>query len=296
MELQHLRAFVAVAEDMHVSRAARRLHLAQPTLSRQVAALERELGVDLFSRARRQLQLTSAGAAFLAEAREILQRTEDATRYVRRVARGEVGTLRLGFVQSATYVVLPRLAGAFRAECPGVRLDVRAMTTLEQLAALQGDGLDVGLLRPRQPADPGASDHGLRFRVVSRDPMVVALPAGHPLTRRRELSLADLSREPFILHGKEIGSTGHDLILESCARAGFNPDVVHQAKDTATIVALVGAGLGLSILIGPAPPIDPSLVTYRRLTDDLPTWDLALAWSPHNPSPALERLLALDVS
>ena len=294
VELQQLRTFVAVAEDLHMGRAADRLHLAQPTLSRQIAALERELEVELFSRARRRFQLTSAGSAFLAEALAILERTENAKQHARRAARGEIGVVRLGFVQSATYEALPRLALRFRAECPDVRLDARPMTTLEQLAALTNDELEVGLLRPRQPAGAAGPHRGLRFRVLSRDSMVVALPAAHRLSRRRKLALTQLSGEPFILHGKEVGSTGFDLIVERCAQAGFTPNVVHHAHNTATTVALVGAGLGISILIGPPPPIDPALVVYRPLTDELPTWDLALAWSPDNPSTTLARFLALD--
>lgn len=135
VELQQLRTFVAVAEDLHMGRAAHRLHLAQPTLSRQIAALERELGVELFSRAHRRFQLTSAGSAFLAEALAILERTENAKQHAQRAARGEIGVVRLGFVQSATYEALPRLALQFRGECPDVRLDARPMTTLEQLPA-----------------------------------------------------------------------------------------------------------------------------------------------------------------
>jgi DNA-binding transcriptional LysR family regulator len=296
VELQQLRTFVAVAEDLHVGRAARRLHLAQPTLSRQIAALERELGVELFSRARRRFQLTSAGAVFLAEARAVLQRAENAKRHAQRAARGEIGILRLGFVQSAMFDVLPRLARRFRAECPGVRLDARAMTTLEQIAALRSDRIDVGLLRPQQPANDAAQRPGFQFRVLSRDQMVVALPTAHRLARRRRLALANLSDEPFILHSKEAGSTGYDLVIERCEQVGFTPDVVQQAKDTSTIVALVSAGIGVSILIGPPPPIDPTLVVYRPLTDDLPTWDLALVWSPGNPSTALTKFLAIDTA
>lgn len=293
MELQQLRTFVAVAADLHMGRAAGRLHLAQPTLSRQIAALERELGVELFSRTHRRLRLTSAGDAFLAEALAILERSDNAKQHAQRAARGEIGVVRLGFVQSATYEALPRLAKQLRAECPDVRLDARPMTTLEQLPALTNDELDVGLLRPQQPVDAADPRNGLRFRVLSSDSMVVALPAAHRLARRRKLALTQLSDEPFVLHGKEVGSTGFDLIVERCARAGFTPDVVHQAHNTSTIVALVGAGLGISILIGPPPPIDPALVVYRPLTDELPTWDLALAWSADNSSATLARLLAM---
>jgi DNA-binding transcriptional LysR family regulator len=170
------------------------------------------------------------------------------------------------------------------------------MTTLEQIAALRSDRLDVGLLRPQQPADDTTQRSGLQFRVLSRDPMVVALPTAHRLSRRRKLALTDLAEEPFVLHSNEAGSTGYDLVIDRCEQAGFTPDVVQQAQDTSTIVALVSAGIGVSILIGPPPPIDPTLVVYRPLADDLPVWELALAWSPDNPSVALTRFLAMDTT
>ncbi|MFD2078181.1 LysR substrate-binding domain-containing protein [Actinopolymorpha cephalotaxi] len=293
MELHQLRSFVAVADGMHVGQAARRLHVAQPTLSRQIAALERDLGVELFSRARRRLALTSAGEVFLAEAREILQRADKAKRDAQRAARGEVGTLRLGYVQSATYDALPRIAGPFRSQSPGIRLDVQAMTTLRQIAALRAGTLDVGLLRPQQPSarkHPGVLD-GLRTSVLSHDDMLAVLPAGHPLADQDRIALADLRGEAFLLYAAEAGSSGYDVIVEACLRAGFMPDVVQHPKDAATLVALVAAGLGISIMISPGPPIDPALIAFRPLADDLPTWDLALAWSPDNPSTALARFL-----
>ncbi|HEY8456757.1 MAG TPA: LysR family transcriptional regulator [Actinopolymorphaceae bacterium] len=293
MELDQLRAFLAVADGMHMGRAAKRLHLAQPTLSRQIAALERELGVRLFSRARRRLSLTSAGQVFLDEAREILRRVDNARRDAVRAARGEIGTLRLGFVQSATYEVMPRLVRRFRTECPDVHLEISFMTTLQQLEALQSGALDAGLLRPQQPAGTPIDRLGLEVVVLERNSMVVALPAAHPLAARDEVALADLADQPFVLYTKEPGSTGYDLILDHCRRAGFTPDVVQHAKDAPTIVALVAAGLGVSLLIGPPPPIDPALVVYRPPRDALPTWDLGLAWAPENPSAALTRFLAI---
>lgn len=296
MELYQLRAFVVVTEDMHMGRAAARLHLTQPTLSRQIGALERDLGVELFSRRRRRLELTAAGATFRADAVELLRLADDAKRTTQRVARGEAGALRLGFVQSARYEALPRLVGQFHAAVPAVRLDAAPMTTLEQLTALRGGELDAGLLRPQQPRNRRTATPlaGLRTRILSRDSMHVALPAGHPLARRRTVALADLSAEPFVLYPNEAGSTGHDLIIEYCLRAGFAPDIVQQATDAATVVALVAAGLGVSILISPLPPADPGQVIYAPLTDPLPTWELALAWSPDNDSPALQRFLALS--
>lgn len=298
VELYQLRSFAAVADDLHMGRAATRLHLAQPTLSRQITALEHDLGVELFTRTHRRLQLTTAGEVFLAHAREILRRSESARRDANRAARGELGTLRLGFVQSATYDALPRLVGRFRSRFPDVRIDARFMTTLEQVPALRNGELDVGLLRPQQPADPrtrgdSSGITGLSVRVIGRDPMVVALPAKHRLARRKKVSLAALAEDPFVLYTKEIGSTGYDAILDNCRRAGFTPDVVQHAIDAPTIVAMVAAGLGVSVLISPTPPIDPALVAYRQVTDDLPTWEMALAWLPENPSAALAQFRRL---
>jgi DNA-binding transcriptional LysR family regulator len=293
MELYQLRSFVAVAEELHVSRAAARLHLAQPTLSRQIAALERTVGVPLFQRTRRRFHLTSAGEVLLASARDILQRADGAIREAWRAARGEVGVLRLGFVQSAVYAAVPRLVGQFRAACPEVRLEVRPMTTLQQTAALQAGELDAGLLRPQQPAAGPVERAGLRTRVLSHDPVLAVLPANHPLAARQRVPLAALADEPFILHPREPGSTGYDLIIEHCQRAGYQPRILQEANESATVVALVAAGLGVSLLLSPTPPIDPALVVYRQLLDPLPQWEMALAWRADNPSTTLARLLSL---
>jgi DNA-binding transcriptional LysR family regulator len=297
VEHYQLRSFAAVAEDLHMGRAAARLHVAQPTLSRQIASLERDLGVELFIRAHRRMRLTTAGEVFLAHARDILHRSDSARRDARRAAQGELGTLRLGFVQSATYEQLPRLVRRFRATFPDVHVEATFMTTLQQIGALRAGQLDAGLLRPQQPADTTgtAGIAGLERLSLAHDPMVAVVPAGHRLARdgSTRITLAALADEPFVLYTKESGSTGYDLILDACQSAGFTPNVVQHAMDAPTIVAMVAAGLGVSVLISPAPPIDPALVAYRPLRDELPTWELALAWMPGNPSAALARFRQL---
>jgi DNA-binding transcriptional LysR family regulator len=290
VEIEQLRLFVVVAGEMHVGRAAQRLHLAQPTLSRQIAALERDLGVELFSRARRRLRLTTAGEVFLEHARALLQHADLATREAQRASRGEIGTLRMGFVQSATYGTFPRLASAFRSACPDVRLEATSMTTLQQLPALHSGALDVGLLRPQQPA---IVDTSVCTRVVSRDRLVAVLPQSHPLASGRRVELAALAGDAFVLYPNERGATGHGIIVDACVRAGFSPHTVQEARDAQTVVALVAAGLGVSLLLTPTPPIDPALVVYRPLADPMPTWDMALAWSADNTSTVLARFLAV---
>lgn len=295
MELRQLRSFVVVAEEMNVGRAATRLHLTQPSLSRQIAALERDLGVELFARVKRRFVLTAAGATFLAEAQDLLRRSEEAVRAAQRTQRGELGTLRLRFVQSATFEPLPQILGAFRRAYPEVVLDLESWTTLRQTEALRDGRIDVGLLRPTAPADATAAVRlapELASRVVAEDSLVAVLPARHRLARRKRLRLAELADEPFVFYSRPSGPVVHDTIIGFCRAAGFTPRI-QQAADVQTIVALVAAGLGVSLLISPTPPTNPDAVVYRELSDDLPPWPLSVAWSPDNRSPVLERFLEL---
>ena len=288
MELRQAQAFVTIVDEGHVGRAAERLHVTQPTLSRQVAALERAVGVPLFDRSRRSLALTPAGAAFADGARDLVRRAAELVSSAQRAHRGELGVLRIGFVQSATFAALPSLLRPFREAWPSVRVEVTAMTTLQQVAALTEGSLEVGLLRPPVRGD-------LSLRTLSRDPLVVALPGGHRLSRRRRVSLADLADENFVLYGRESGPSVHDTIIGFCRDAGFSPRIVQEAVDVQTIVALVAANLGVSLLIAPTPQTDSSVV-FRPLAEELPPWEMALAWSRGNSSPVLARLLETDYS
>lgn len=287
MELWQARAFVVMADELHVGRAAIRLHVTQPTLSRRIAALERAVGVPLFDRIRRRLTLTPAGEVFLAGARELVRRADELTEDTRRAHRGELGVLRIGFVQSATFHALPKLVRAFRQACPDVTVEVTATTTLGQLAALRDGRIDAGLLRPPVNAPT------ISTRTLSRDPLVAALPAGHRLAGQAKVSLVDLADESFVLYSRVSGPSVHDTIVGHCMTAGFRPRIVQEALDVQTIVALVAANLGVSLLIAPTPHTDEAAVVYRPLLEELPRWEMALAWSRDNHSPVLARLLAV---
>lgn len=299
---------MVVAEEMNVGRAAIRLHLTQPSLSRQIAALEHDLGVELFARVRRRFVMTAAGETFLAEAKDLLRRADEAVRAAQRTQRGELGTLRFRFVQSATFEVLPRILGAFRAAYPEVVLDLESLTTLRQTEALRDGRIDVGLLRPNTPAAGAGTSHrtsgerdagtavvqlapGLSSRVVSSDPLVAVLPARHRLATRKRLRLEELAGDSFVFYSRASGPAVHDTIVSFCRAAGFTPRVEQEAADVQTIVSLVAAGLGVSLLISPTPPSNPDSVVYRELSDDLPLWPLSVVWSPDNRSPALARFL-----
>jgi DNA-binding transcriptional LysR family regulator len=288
MELRHLRSFVVTAEELHVGRAAARLHLTQPSLSRQIAVLEKDVGVPLFTRVRKRFALTPAGRTLLTAAKEIVRRADEAVADAHRAHRGELGTLRLRFVQSATFLALPRLLEAFRSAYPDVVLDLQTMTTIRQLEALHAGHIDVGLLRLP------SGDPALSTRVISRDPLVAALPAGHRLAAaRRPLPLAELADESLVLYRRESGPAVHDAIIGHCVAAGFSPRIIQEAADVQTILSLVAAGFGVSLLIAPTPPIAEDAVVYRPLADDLPRWEMALAWLTGNETPVLSRFLTV---
>ncbi|TDV52155.1 LysR family substrate-binding domain-containing protein [Actinophytocola oryzae] len=231
-------------------------------------------------------EVTPAGEVFLAGARDLVRRADEVAAAARRAHRGELGVLRVGFVQSATFAALPGLIRTFRAEAPEVRVEVTAMTTLRQLDALADDRIDAALLRPP------VHTPDLRLRTVSHDRLFAALPGGHPLADRARVSLADLADESFVFYERDAGPAVHDTIVGYCRAAGFSPRIVQEAVDVQTIAALVAANLGVSLLIAPTPHTDEAAVVYRPLVEDLPPWEMALAWSVRNHSPVLARLLA----
>lgn len=289
MDLRRLRAFVIAAEEGHLGRAAARLHITQPTLSRQLTALERDLAVSLFSRDRRSLELTATGRLVLDRARGVLEQADALMTDAVRAHEGKLGMVRVGFVQSATFEALPAILGPFRATHPDVQLDARAMMTVEQLPALRAGRLDVGLLRPPATVD------GIATRVISHDPLMVALPARDPLAREDVVSLADLADRDFVFYQRPPPATPdpviYDRIMGHCRAAGFRPRVVQGARDVQTIAALVAAGLGVSLLISPTPPDHGGAVVYRPVADEVPPWELCLAWVPEHLSPAAQAFL-----
>jgi DNA-binding transcriptional LysR family regulator len=286
MELRHLRYFVAVAEELNFGRAAERLRISQPPLSQQIRKLEDELGVRLFYRTKRRVELTEVGGLFLAEARKTLRQAEGAARVARRAGRGELGSLSLGFVGSAAYGVLPELLRGFRGEYPGVRLELRTMTTLEQAEALENGEIGLGVLRPPVEGD-------LKLLPVADEPLVAVLPEGHPLAARRTVPLAALAGEDFVLWPRRSGSAVYDRILGLCAGAGFSPRVAQESEEHQVIMGLVAARLGVSLMIG-----DPGLfsgrgVVFREVRDPRWSWGLALAHRRREGSPVVRAFVEL---
>lgn len=287
MELHDLRYFVAVAEELHFRHAAERLHMTQPALSRQIRGLEAELGVVLLQRTQRQVRLTMAGATFLAEARAILQRTEQAIQTTQRVARGEVGQLKLSFVAPALRGVLPAMVRSFRARCPDVQLILSERRTHEQVEAFRVHQIDLGVLYP--PVD----ESWLQVMPIATESWIIALPKQHPLAQKQHLALADLAQEAFILYPRAEGPMFYDRILRLCEQAGFSPTIVQDAGVSQTRVGLVAIGMGITFVPSHLQmDADPD-VAYRALKGTDLTLDIAIASRRDHCSPVVEQFLTL---
>ena len=286
MELRHLRYFRAVAEELHFGRAAERLHIAQPPLSQQIRQLERELGVDLFVRSTRKVELTPAGAAYQTRAAAILDAVDDAAEEAQRIAEGVEGHLAIGCVGSATYSLLPRLVRALREAVPGVDVSVRGeMLAPAQISALLSGDIDLALLRPPVNQD------GILAETVRRDRLLVALPEGHQLAARDELGVGDLRDEEFVAHAGRGRSVMNSLVTAICADAGFVPRIRHQVEETSTLVTLVAAGLGVAVVPEPTAALDIAGVRYVPLVPDRLGVDLVAARVAATNSPLIERVL-----
>jgi len=289
MELRHLRYFVAVAEELHFTRAAARLGIGQPPLSLQIQQLEREIGTPLFLRLPRGIQLTQAGAQFLEDARALLAGAERAVDAARRLGRGERGTLRVGFTASAVFhPFLPRAIRAYRDRYPDVRVQLSESNTVALLQGLREGAVDVAFVRP-----PYVLEAAFAAECVLDEPMLLALPPEHPLCRRRTVPLTALAEESFVLYPRPIGAGLYDAILAACQRAGFTPRVAQEAPQMASIVGLVAAGVGIALVPAAMRHVGAEGIEYRALRGDAPRALLDMARRREGLSPAAANAVAL---
>jgi len=277
---------VAVAEELHFRRAAARLHMSQPPLSQQIRLLEEELGCRLLVRTRRRVELTPAGEAFLRDARIVLADLDAAVATARRIDAGQTGRLRISFVGSALVSLLPGIVQRFRDARPDVEVQLRERSTVEQVDALAGGAVDVGLLP--LPID----ETGLRVEALMRERMIAALPAGHPLARLRRISLARLAHEPFVLFPRAQAPGFHDRIITSLTATGSPPRVVQEAAEMQTIVGLVATGIGVSLVPASVEHLALQGVAYRPVTGG-PSVDLAAVTRADEESPVVAAFLAI---
>jgi LysR family transcriptional regulator, benzoate and cis,cis-muconate-responsive activator of ben and cat genes len=285
MELRHLRYFLAVAEELHFSRAAARLHIAQPPLSHQIRQLEGELGFDLFLRTNRRVRLTDAGRYFRDEARSLLERLERAKAAAQRVAGGESGSLEVGHVAAVTFALLPRLYRLFRARHPDVALTLSEMSTAEQVEALRAGQIHLGLAR--QPV----GDETLTVEPLLDEPLVVALPLRHPLAKQRTIALRDLSRERFVLYPRSPRHGWIEVVKNACRAAGFQPIVAQEALELSTAVTLVAAGIGITLVPHSARALRLDGVVYRDLCAPAPVTRLVAVCQAGESRPVVQRFL-----
>jgi len=272
-DLRRLRYFVAVAERLHFGQAAQALHISQPPLSRAIRALEDELGVTLFARTRRRVELTAAGARLLEDTRRLVSQLEHTVQELRAMASGERGRLRIGFVSLADYGVLPGLLRSYKAARPQVQLALREMLSPEQALALAAGDLDFGLLLP-----PISGAARLEHLVVQRERFVVALPAKHRLATKGKVSLRELAGEPFITIPRRIAPRLYDIGTQLAAQAGISLNVAQEAIQMQTVVSLVSSGLGAAIVPASVANLGRRGVVYRGLAERHPRLDLWLAW------------------
>ena len=289
MELRHLRYFVAVGEEQHYGRAALRLRVVQPALSRQIQDLEEEVGFKLFERLPRGVKLSPAGKLFLEDARRILQDVNEAAARAARVARGQSGTLRVGFSENASWRgVVPESFRRFREIQPDAELQLQPLPSLEQLEAIRSGRLDAGFVLDMPKAD--AELERLRVAILRIE---LAVPTGHPLTKLKELRLRDLTDASFVWFPRRASPALYDRLMRECFRGGLkSPQIVQDGLNEATILSLVATGLGVGWVLGTARWRCPKSVVITSVVDLNVPLLLALAWRKDNKSPLLASFVA----
>jgi DNA-binding transcriptional LysR family regulator len=280
VELQHIRSFLAVAETLNFSRAAVRVHLSQPGLSSQIRRLEREIGVRLLERNRRNTVLTPAGVLFRKEAAEALARVDLAAQRARMVDAGLLGQVRVGFISTAASLVVPRIVREFRLQHPDVALTLRNILTMDQVRRLEAMTLDVGFLRLPVEGHPD-----LDVVPVHNESFVIALPTQHPLAKKKSLSLKELAREKFVMYRREDATGFHDLIIHILRQASVSPEIAQVAGEMHTLVALVAASMGVAILPSSALARGIGGVVACEIRESVPCSTIGLATSKKNVEP-----------
>lgn len=278
-ELSQLRCFVAVAEELHFSRAAERLNMTQPPLSRQIRLLEHHVGVQLLERNSRTVSLTAAGKAFFPEAARILRIAEEATFAARRAAKGEQGNLAIGFTSASGYSLLPEVVRRLRECAPGVSLTLKELVSTSQVEALNAGELDLGLLRPHP------MNGELESRLIATESLMLAIPEGEAGAWPLEPALNDLHGKPFVMYSPYEARPFYLMLSERFARAGVVPDIVEHIGQVHTMLALVRAGVGAALIAEGASRLKFDGIVMRRLVTE--PVEMVCTWRRDNDNPVL---------
>jgi DNA-binding transcriptional LysR family regulator len=289
MELRHLRYFLAVAEELNFTRAAERLGIKQPPLSLQIRQLEKEMGTKLFRRQGRGVELTDAGKLMLEEARLILKQVERAKVGVARRGRGETGRLNIGS-SGATYFhpLIPAILREYSVRYPNMFLAPEASNTSLLMARLCAGAIDIALIRP-----PVSDDRGLAMELLVDEDAVMVLPAGHALSGSASAPLAAFAKENFILYPRALNPGNYDAIIAACHRAGFNPTLGLEAPQIISVLPMVAAGLGVSIVPRSLSRLLTDTVVYIPIEKDAPRTEIWLAHRHEERSPAVQNFVAV---
>lgn len=288
MELRHLRYFCAVATHQGFSRSARELHVSQSAISEQISDLEREIGVPLLIRGQQKTTLTLPGEIFLSQAKKVLAAADQAVETAQRAARGEIGTLTVGFFNGGTGSDVPAIIKDFRRLHPHVRVSITDLVPGLQATALVNGAIDVGFTRPLETP----FDQLLRSELLYQDPLVAVFPKDHPLARK-PVDLRKLARERFVLVARESSPSLFGKILALCSEAGFSPTIVSTGVAWASVVLLVEAGEGIAILPSNLQHGASKNLAFCPLTNPGAEIGLVMAWSPQREGPVLNEFLKL---
>lgn len=276
IELRHLRYFIAVAEELHFGHAAARLNISQPPLSQQIQILEQQIGARMFARTNRSVSLTEAGRQFLADSRQILSQVDDAAARAARLHHGETGELRIGFTSSAPFIkAVSDTLSTFRRRYPDVHIQTRETNTREQIVPLNEGALDLGLMRNTQLPET------LVWERVLREPLLAMVPRDHPLASQPRVSLRELAREPFVFFDPHVGTGLYDDILGLLRRYDLTPTIAQEVGEAMTIIGLVAAGLGVSILPASFRRVQLSEMCWLPIEEQDAVSEMWLVWSKH---------------
>jgi DNA-binding transcriptional LysR family regulator len=286
MELRHLRYFIAVAEELHFTKAAEKLHIAQPPLSQQIQQLEAELGVELFDRkTKRQVQLTEAGKVFLQEVQIILKQLEAAVELTQKAGRGETGKLQIGFTSLLIYDLLPLVLRKFRQQFPQVETVLVELTTSQQEQALRDSLINVGF------AHPPLEDQTISSQCIYKETLIVALSTNHDLAQTEYVSVRSLFNEPLIMFPRYLAPGLYDRIMSLFEETDFKPNITQEAVQMQTIIGLVSAGIGVALIPSSLQNLQRSGVAYRPILEAAPLIETSLIWLPHSLTPVAENFL-----
>ncbi len=284
IELFQMKCFVAVAEELHFGRAAVRLFMTQPPLSRQIQLLEEVLGVQLLERSSRSVRLTAAGKVFYEDARTIMALADKAQVAARRTASGEAGRVVIGYTALAGYSLIPDLVSELKKRFPDIDIVLSEMVSSEQQEALASHTIDLALMRPVM------SKHAFGYALAVREPMLLAVPASHPLAIKPRIALSDMAQQPFIMYAPQEAKYFHDRIAQLFAATGVCPRYAQHIAQTHTILALVKAGIGLAIVPAAAQALRLDNIVYRPLWRKDVYAELYFAWPLEHRNPALDTI------